>query len=243
MRGGRAAGIRRRETIRSSVVAVVALLCIALLGSIAPGARAHTTTVRMNFGGAGENFEDPGWSADSTVTQDDFDDTSSSCSAWTSVDGIYSAVRDDQDLTDGTASQGAWSVCAAEEGHNTFGNVAELSAGVATVQRAFDLDDYLPYASSDRVTITSAELRLDHRMYSERYDNVGSLVELSVRLGDGTNNLPMTQAPVARYDPYFPDQRDPNHFVNDRAIIASSGGAEGRANFLNPRETATHRFE
>ncbi len=85
-------------------------------------------------------FESGGWITDKKVTKDDFDDTYKIRWVPYKYKGIYAEVRNDEDLWDETAEEGAW-CCAAEEHGGLFR--AEHSEGWAEVKRSFQLKDCL----------------------------------------------------------------------------------------------------
>ncbi|KYK37071.1 MAG: hypothetical protein HXS46_07260 [Theionarchaea archaeon] len=107
-------------------------------------------------------FESGGWIIDKKVTKGDFDDTYKIRWAQYNYKGIYAEVRDDEDLWDETAEEGAW-CCAAEEHGGLFRS--EHSEGWAEIKRSFRLKDWLgdsvyhPYFG-----ITSASIGFDYKI-------------------------------------------------------------------------------
>jgi len=127
-------------------------------------------------------FETETWSPYSVVTLGDFDNTPSM--SWTDSPGIYSAVRTDEDLWDGTTAEGAWCSCAAEQGSL----VDEDSRGYAWVEKTFQLSSYV---GSEFDHFTNCSFWNDYYIYSPDFDNTNDYVYFNILLNDGTRDWPM----------------------------------------------------
>jgi len=134
--------------------------------------------------GGGRNggyFEDPDelddWDVDTYILQDDFDNTDDFIN-WATEPGIYSEIRGDQDLWDGTSAKGAWCTAAAEEG-GMF--TAEDSIGGATLYQSFYVSQYVD-VNLPNFQITSATFYCDYKMYSTDFDNSNDYVYFNILL-------------------------------------------------------------
>jgi len=128
-------------------------------------------------GGKFEN-ENSKWSISTVVTEDDFDDTDRLIPEWASSDGIYSSIRSDQDLNDGTDADGAWCVAAGECGGLV---TKEYSTGYTYIRSKADYM-YLPdYVNTNLPSfeITSATLYCDYKIWAKDYDNEWNYVILN----------------------------------------------------------------
>ncbi len=170
-------------------------------------------------------FESETWSVSSQVTSGDFDDTDQM--NWTDDDGIYSAVRNDQDLNDGTSADGTWCSCAKETGGAWTG---EWSAGWAKVEKSFNINDYVNTAQSN-FEFTNVTVYYDYKILSADFNDAASSVYLIAYLNDGSNDWPLEykwysspSEPNAGYslDFWEPDwnhplhnNNNPNYYLND----------------------------
>ena len=138
-------------------------------------------------GGKFEN-ENSKWNIYSHITHGDFDNTGEiDCVSWppSGYDGIYSAIRNDEDLWDGTSANGAWCVCAAEEG----GWGAEDSRGytrISNLETYLDMDGYVD-TTLPNFQITSATLYCDYKMQSIDFNNNNNYVYFTIFIGAGGN--------------------------------------------------------
>jgi len=135
-------------------------------------------------GGKFEN-EISKWSINTVVTEDDFDDTDRLIPEWANSDGIYSSIRPDEDLNDGTDDDGAWCVAAAESG----GLVKEPSTGYTYIRSKPDymyLPDYVD-TSLPSFEITSATLYCDYKIWAKDYDNDWNYVILNIYIKNSNN--------------------------------------------------------
>ncbi len=107
---------------------------------------------------------------------------------WTSTAGLYSAVRTDQDLSDGTTTKGAW--CAAGQEIGPFIGT-EDSRGWAMVQKSFNLNDYL---SSDFLCFSNVTLYTDYKIASNDIDDGSSFVYFNMNLSGGGVEHPLQYA-------------------------------------------------
>ncbi len=233
-----------------------------------PLSRAVNANVGMDFtpgqGGQGMNFEDGnhnhpgdwslahknGWITQEAITNDDFDDTEDVPQTWTNGEGIYSRVRPDEDLADGTGAAGAWCVQAGENGGIA---VSEDSRGYARCYRWFDLDDYIYW---DDYTITGARVWADYKISSGDFDHNNNFVILTSFIGDG-NTYPMLEHFKTSSDPLadsngkcldFWDPNDqasgvtnPSVSVNNKLLDSLSGGGN-LPNFFNTHAVNSREF-
>jgi len=234
-----------------------------------PLSRAVNANVGMDFtpggGGQGGNFEDGndhhpgdlslfhknGWITQESITQDDFDDTEDVPNSWTANEGIYSRVRRDEDLNDGTLGvDGAWCVQAGENGGIV---VSEDSRGYALCYRWFDLDDYIYW---DDYTITGARVWIDYMISSGDFNHNNNYVILNAFIGDGNDN-PMlkhfktSSDPLAYYggkcldfwdvDDPASNVNNPTVSVNNKLLDTLSGGAN-LPNFFNTHAQNSREF-
>jgi len=116
---------------------------------------------------------------------DPFDDTPSM--PWASNKGVYSEVRNDEDLEDGTTTKGAWCSCAREQG-GLFSS--EDSRGWATVEKSFNLSDYVN-TSKQNFTFTYAALYCDYKIHCYDFDHSNSHVYYNIYISDGTDEWPL----------------------------------------------------
>ena len=233
-----------------------------------PLSRAVNENIGMDYtpgnGKAGGLFEDGnnnnpndwslthknGWITQKAITNDDFDDTEDVTNSWTRNEGIYSFVRNDEDLNDGTGQDGAWCVQAGENGGAA---ISEDSRGLARCYRWFDLDDYIFW---DDYTITRASVWLDYKIYSTDFDNSNNFVMLTSYIGDGTNNLMLEHFKVSSdglaadngkcID--FWDVDDPASGVSnpqvsvDNKLLDTLSGGGNLPNFFNTHAVNTREF-
>ncbi len=137
----------------------------------------------------GGRFEGESWTCTDVVTQDDFDDTSNHPCGWTSSQGIYSAVRSDEDLNDGTSQDGAWCSCAMETGGPLWD---EDSRGYATVSKSFNLNDYVD-PSMPNFAFTDVKLYCDYKIYSNDFNHDNSYVYYEAYISDnGAHTWPIS---------------------------------------------------
>jgi len=130
-------------------------------------------------------FESESWTYGSVVTQDDFDNTPEM--SWTNLPGIYSVVRDDQDLNDSTTEMGSYCSCAKETGGPLWN---EDSRGYATVEKSFDLSDYVD-TTLPNFAFSEAIFYCDYKIHAEDFDCEDSHVYLNIYLNDGTDDWPI----------------------------------------------------
>ena len=118
-----------------------------------------------------------------------FDDTDNMACGWapSGYNGVYTAVRSDQDLNDGTTAQGAWCSCAREQGGAWN---AEDSQGWGYVKKSFNLADYVD-VSQPGFSFTYAKLYCDYKMYGGDFDCLSSFVYLNIYISDGSNEWAM----------------------------------------------------
>lgn len=192
----------------------------------------------------GGRFEGESWTCTGVVTQDDFDDTPNHPSGWASLPGIYSAVRTDQDLNDGTSQMGAWCSCAMETG-GVWND--EDSRGYATVSKSFNLGDFVDM-SLPNFAFTYVELYCDYKIYSNDFNHGNSYVYFEIYISDtGGNTWPIAyeyftgagDAPAETEGGYCIDVWDPSYthpmhpmsnpnylyddYTNDRITISTNG--------------------
>jgi len=136
-------------------------------------------------GGKFEN-ENSKWSISTVVTEDDFDDTDRLMPEWANSDGIYSSIRSDQDLNDGTDVDGAWCVAAGECGGLV---TKEISTGYTYIRSKADymyLPDYVD-TNLPSFEITSATLYCDYEIWAKDYDNDWNFVILNTYIKNNNN--------------------------------------------------------
>lgn|GEM_PF-6621769 len=154
-----------------------------------------TTSASGNFwidlkpggGHDGGKFENEGalWTIQKRITLGDFDDTGYHTN-WTTQPGIYSEIRTDEDLWDGTTAKGAWCTTAAEQGGIIF---IEDSKGYANISTSsgFSVNQYAD-VSLPNFRITNATLYCDYKMYSWDFDNSNDYVYFNIIIKDLSNN-------------------------------------------------------
>jgi len=163
----------------------------------------------------GGRFEGESWSANSHVTQDDFDDTPNHPCGWASQQGIYSAVRSDEDLNDGTTQKGAWCSCAMETGGPLWD---EDSRGYATVSKSFNLGDFVD-TGMPNFAFTDVKLWCDYKIYSNDFNHGSSYVYYEIYISDGAHTWPISyeyftgagDAPAGTEGGYCIDVWDPSY--------------------------------
>jgi len=142
----------------------------------------------------GGRFEGESWTCDHDEWEvggnnDPFDDTGDMSWTSSSYKGIYSAVRNDEDLNDGTSTDGAWCSCAKETG-GAWPWDNEDSRGWATVKKSFDLSDFVN-TDLPNFAFTDVELKFDYKMYSNDFNDGNSHVYLNGYLKQGSNKWPL----------------------------------------------------
>ena len=148
-----------------------------------PSSDPHTVDGGLFEGGETWLCDHDEWEVDGN--NDPFDDTPSL--PWASNKGVYSKVRDDEDLEDGTSTKGAWCSCAREQG-GLFSS--EDSRGWATVEKSFNLSDYVN-VSKQNFTFTYAALYCDYKIHCYDFDDAKSHVYFNIYISNGTDEWPL----------------------------------------------------
>jgi len=134
-------------------------------------------------GGRFENGEQ--WTCDKQITQDDFDDIPDN--TWSDSPGLYSEVRNDEDLRDQTTAKGAWCTTAREQGCWD-----EDSQGWTSVEKTFDLSQFIN-TNDPELFFTDVSLYCDYKIYSNDYDfdDTNSYLYFCIYIDDGVNEWPL----------------------------------------------------
>lgn len=127
------------------------------------------------------------WTITTQVTQDDFDDTDLYISEWATQNGIYSAIRADEDLWDGTTAEGAWCVAAAEQGGIIIIEDSKGYTNICTLS-GFSVDQYID-VTLPNFQLTNAKLFCDYKMYSWDFDHDNDYVYFNIIIRDLENNI------------------------------------------------------
>lgn len=139
----------------------------------------------------GGRFESESWTCDHDEWEvgggTPFDDTGDMSWPSSSYTGIYSVVRADEDLNDGTTADGAWCSCAKETG-GAWNN--EDSRGWATVEKSFDLGDFVD-TSLPNFAFTDAIFYCDYKIHAADFDCGDSHVYFNIYLDDGDDEWPI----------------------------------------------------
>jgi hypothetical protein len=120
-------------------------------------------------GGYLEGDEIDGWTIHKRITNDDFDNTDDYIN-WTSEDGIYSAIRTDEDLDDDDSDEGAWCVGAGEQG--SVGWDEDSRGYTWLVSPAMTIADYVD-ETLPQFEITQATFTCKYQFSSRDFDNTG----------------------------------------------------------------------
>jgi len=171
---------------------------------------------------------------------DPFDDTPGM--PWANNKGVYSEVRNDEDLADGTPTKGAWCSCAREQG-GLFSS--EDSQGWATVEKSFNLSDYVN-TSQQNFTFTYAALYCDYKIHCSDFNDPNSHVYFNIYISNGTDEWPLEyqvfsgadDAPLDTNGGYATDFWDPDitgnnpdEFYDDYSVdnyVLSTDGQGGQ---------------
>ena len=140
-------------------------------------------------------FEGESWSVTKNVYNDDFDDTDDKIPEWASSSTLYSAVRSDEDLWDGTSADGAW--CSAGGEDAGWSPIAEDSRGWAKVEKSFDIDNFIDTSkpgfcfvgTSDYVVDTS--FYCDYKIHGGDFDDQRDHVYFNAYLEDSDREWPI----------------------------------------------------
>jgi hypothetical protein len=134
-------------------------------------------------GGRFENGEQ--WICNKQITQDDFDDIPDN--TWSDSPGLYSEVRNDEDLRDQTTAEGAWCTTAREQGCWD-----EDSQGWTSVEKNFDLSQFIN-TDNPELFFTDVTLYCDYKIYSNDYDfdDLNSYLYFCIYIDDGVNEWPL----------------------------------------------------
>ena len=147
-------------------------------------------------GGLFEGAEATQWYVNKYAWQDGdpFDNTDDYISEWTSSEQLYSFVRTDEDLQDGTSQKGAW--CTAG-GENSFWPGSEDSRGYATCELDFDIEDFVNTTPIGFQFVHSPStgygtyLYCDYKMHGADFDDDRNHVYFNIYLDDGSREWPL----------------------------------------------------
>jgi len=155
----------------------------------------------MDFNPGGEPnrngglFESESWTVTKNVYKDDFDDTDNKVPEWTSSSTLYSSVRSDEDLDDGTTAKGAWCTAGGEEGGLFC--PTEDSRGWAKCEKSFDLDNFVDTSqpgfsfvgTTDYVVDTA--FFCDYKVYSNDFNDGNDHLYFNAYLDDNNREWPI----------------------------------------------------
>jgi hypothetical protein len=213
-----------------------------------PTSNPHTVDGGFFEGSESWNSANGAWEIEGGTA---FDDTDAMACGWASppYDGIYTAVRTDQDLSDNTSAQGSWCSCAREQG-GAWPWQHEDSRGWGLVEKSFNLADYVDVTQTG-FSFTGATFYCDYKINSTDFDCVDSHVYFNIYLCNGSTSWPLrynyhsnaSDAPSETmtgwctdfWDPEYTGD-DPNEFVNDYSATSYVTGVSGDNQYTSPIE-------
>ncbi|MBU0498298.1 MAG: PKD domain-containing protein [Candidatus Thermoplasmatota archaeon] len=185
-------------------------------------------------GGLFEDTEATQWAITKYVWQDGdpFDNTDEFIPEWCSNNQLYSFVRSDEDLLDGTSQQGAWCTAA---GENAFWPGYEDSRGWAKCELAFNIADFVDTSPPGFCFINSdnpqyqTRVFCDYKIHAPDFDDTRNHVYFNIYLDDGTREWPFgynahtgeSDMPkndgwcTAFWDPEYTGGTNPSVFIDD----------------------------
>lgn len=197
-------------------------------------------------GGLFEGYEATQWFIDKYAWQDDdpFDNTDEYIPEWSPPNELYSYVRTDEDLQDGTSQKGAWCTAA---GENSFWPSSEDSRGYATCELDFDIEDFIDISPVGFNFIHAPSvgygtfLYCDYMIDGVDFDDPRDHVYFNIYLDDGTrewpigynhhtgeNDMPKNNGWCTNFwDPEYAGKINPFYFKDDYSkdfIVNYTGG-------------------